>query len=44
MYHQHEVLKADAPLLRARVQLALCVAQTLRNGLAMLGVEAPERM
>ena len=44
MYHQHEVLKADAPLLRARVQLALCTAQVLRNGLRLLTIEAPERM
>lgn len=44
MYHQHEVLKAEAPLLRARVQLALCTAQVLRNGLRLLTIEAPERM
>ncbi len=45
MYHQHEVLKAGSPeLVRARLQLALCVAQVLRNGLGLLGIEAPERM
>jgi arginyl-tRNA synthetase len=44
MYHQHEVLKADAPLMRARVQLALCTAQVLQNGLRLLTIEAPERM
>lgn len=44
MYHQHEVLKAEAPLLRARVQLALCTAQVLRNGLRLMTIEAPERM
>ena len=44
MYHQHEVLKAEAPVLRARVQLALCTAQVLRNGLRLLTIEAPERM
>ncbi len=44
MYHQHEVLKAEAPILRARVQLALCTAQVLRNGLRLLTIEAPERM
>ena len=44
MYHQHEVLKAEPPLMRSRVQLALCVAQVLRNGLRLLTIEAPERM
>ncbi len=44
MYHQHEVLKADGPLMRARVQLALCTAQVLQNGLRLLTIEAPERM
>jgi arginyl-tRNA synthetase len=45
MYHEHEVLRAGDPaLLRARLQLALCVAQALRNGLALLTIEAPERM
>lgn len=45
MYHAHEVLQADTPeLLRARLQLALCVAQVVRNGLAILTIEAPERM
>lgn len=45
MYHQHEVLRApDEELMRARVQLALCVGQVLRNGLALLSIEAPDRM
>lgn len=44
MYHQHEVLKAEPALRRARVQLALCVAQVLQNGLRLLTIEAPERM
>jgi arginyl-tRNA synthetase len=44
MYHQHEVLKAEASLMRARVQLALCTAQVLQNGLRLLTIEAPERM
>ncbi|MFN8548594.1 MAG: arginine--tRNA ligase [Candidatus Eisenbacteria bacterium] len=45
MYHEHEVLRAASPeLLRARLQLSLAVAQTLRNGLAILTIEAPERM
>ncbi len=45
MYHEHPVLgAASAELMKARVQLALCVAQVLRNGLAVLTIEAPERM
>ncbi len=45
MYHQHEVLRAsDQNLMRARLQLALCVAQVLRNGLALLSIDAPDRM
>jgi arginyl-tRNA synthetase len=44
MYHQHEVLKARPDLMRARVQLALCVAQVLRNGLSLLTIDAPQRM
>ncbi len=45
MYHEHEVLRAASPeLLRARLQLSLAVAQTLRNGLALLTIEAPQRM
>ncbi|MEZ4649937.1 MAG: arginine--tRNA ligase [Candidatus Eisenbacteria bacterium] len=45
MYHEHEVLTAATPeLMRARVQLALAVGQVLRNGLAILTVDAPERM
>ena len=45
MYHEHEVLRASDPaLLRARLQLGLVVAQTLRNGLALLTVDAPQRM
>lgn len=45
MYHEHEVLRADSPeLLRARLQLALGVAQVLRNGLGVLTIEAPDRM
>ena len=45
MYHEHEVLAAETrELMKARVQLALVVAQVLRNGLRILTIEAPERM
>ncbi|MFW6326469.1 MAG: DALR anticodon-binding domain-containing protein, partial [Desulfovermiculus sp.] len=34
----------DEDLARARLQLMLCVAQVVRNGLNLLGVSAPESM
>ncbi|MFP4317324.1 MAG: arginine--tRNA ligase [Desulfovibrionales bacterium] len=44
-YTTHPVLSLeDEDLLQARMNLLLCVAQVLANGLFLLGVEAPERM
>ena len=44
-YHEHSVLEAATPELRqARLALVLAVAQGLKNGLALLGIGAPERM
>lgn len=43
-YHVHRVVTADRPLSEARLLLCLGVRQVLRNGLALLGVGAPERM
>ena len=45
-YHDHMVLKEDqAPLLtKARLDLVTAVRQVIRNGLALLGVSAPESM
>ena len=44
-YHAHPVLDAATPELRAaRLALVAAVAQGLRNGLALLGIQAPERM
>jgi arginyl-tRNA synthetase len=44
-YRDHSVLKAPTPELRAaRLHLVAATAQSLRNGLALLGVQAPERM
>jgi arginyl-tRNA synthetase len=43
-YHEERIL-ADEPAARdAKLALVFCVKQTLANGLALLGVEAPERM
>ncbi|MGQ9926762.1 MAG: arginine--tRNA ligase [Chloroflexaceae bacterium] len=44
-FEQCPVLKADTPGLRAaRLALVAATAQALRNGLALLGIAAPERM
>jgi arginyl-tRNA synthetase len=43
-YAVERFLVADAALARARMALLAAVAQVLRNGLAVLGVSAPERM
>ena len=43
-YNEVPVLKAE-PLARAsRVKLLSIVAETLRHGLSLLGIEVPERM
>ncbi len=43
-YHKHRVVTGDAALTQARLLLARAVGQVIRNGLAVLGVSAPERM
>jgi arginyl-tRNA synthetase len=44
-YNVHHILNAPDPrLLQARLHLFKAVAQVLRNGLALLGVNAPEKM
>jgi len=44
-YSQHSVLDAPTPEIKtARLQLITAVAQVLKNGLAILGIDAPERM
>jgi arginyl-tRNA synthetase len=44
-YHNCPVLRADADdLMRARLHLCLAVAATLRRGLDLLGIHAPEAM
>lgn len=44
-YVKHRVLEAGTPQKRlARLQLIAAVAQVLKNGLKILGIEAPERM
>jgi arginyl-tRNA synthetase len=43
-YNKHRVLVDDAPLAAARLCLVLAVQKVIRNGLALLGVSAPEKM
>jgi len=44
-YHACPVLKAETPALcRARLHLSLTVAATLRRGLGLLGIHAPDAM
>jgi arginyl-tRNA synthetase len=43
-YHKHHVLDEPEPVTRARLVLARAARQVLRNGLALLGISAPDRM
>ena len=43
-YHKHHVLGEPEPIMRARLVLARSAQVGLRNGLAILGISAPERM
>ncbi len=43
-YNRHRVISEDVDLTAARLFLVRCTLQVLRNGLALLGVSAPESM
>ena len=44
-YHNNPVLQADTEdIMRARLHLSLAVAATLRRGLSLLGIQAPDAM
>ena len=43
-YNSTRILVDEEPVKRARLALATAVRQALRNGLALLGVSAPEKM
>jgi arginyl-tRNA synthetase len=44
-YHDYSILNAETPgTKRFRVLLARNVAKVIRNGMALLGIEVPERM
>ena len=43
-YNAEQFIVEDEPLRNARLALALATQQVVRNGLALLGVSAPESM
>ena len=43
-YHKAHVLNEPEPIMRARLVLARAAQIVIRNGLALLGITAPERM
>ena len=43
-YNAEQFIVEDAALRNARLALALATQQVVRNGLALLGVSAPETM
>ncbi len=43
-YNSHQFLVDDAPLRNARLALVVATRQVLKNGLALLGLSAPEKM
>ncbi len=43
-YQNNSILKQEKNLRDARLFLALCVKQVLKNGLELLGIQAPEEM
>ncbi len=43
-YHECPILQSDEDTKRARLNLVLAVKQVLKNGLNLLGIEAPEAM
>jgi len=43
-YHTHNILKEEKDVKNARLLLASCVRQTLKNSLNLLGIGVLERM
>jgi arginyl-tRNA synthetase len=43
-YHEHSIVVDDPNIRQARLVLTMCVKQTLKNGLALLGMQAPGKM
>jgi arginyl-tRNA synthetase len=43
-YNKHRVVTENQPLTLARLYLLLCLRITIRNGLSLMGISAPEKM
>ncbi|GJL80198.1 MAG: arginine--tRNA ligase [Nitrospinaceae bacterium] len=43
-YNKHRVVTEDKPLTEARLFLLFCLRITIRNGLSLMGISAPEKM
>jgi arginyl-tRNA synthetase len=43
-YHAEQILKADAKAKEARLALVAATCEVLKDGLSLLGMEAPESM
>lgn len=43
-YNEHKVISDDSELMQARLVLSYTIRQVIKNGLALLGVSAPESM
>lgn len=43
-YHAHQIIQASEDIKRARLLLASCTATVLKDGLHLLGIDAPEQM
>ncbi|SHK50022.1 arginine--tRNA ligase [Paramaledivibacter caminithermalis] len=43
-YHEHSILVDDEELQKARLALVFACKQTIKNGLKLIGIAAPERM
>ncbi len=43
-YHKHQILKEEDDVKEARLFLIVCVKDILKQGLALLGIDAPEKM
>ncbi len=43
-YHENPIISDDVNLTKARVMLVDAVRQTIKNGLYLIGLKAPEKM
>ena len=43
-YYENRIIVEEAPVREARVRLTRAVKNTIKTGLYLIGIEAPERM